>query len=58
MTLALLPQPDAREGRDRLEILSALISAPFLLAGILKISYDLLLYRAFVAVRTPEEMGR
>ena len=28
MTLALLPQPDAREGRDRLEILSALISAP------------------------------
>ena len=28
MTLALLPQPGAREGRDRLEILSALISAP------------------------------
>ena len=28
MTLALLPQPDAREGRDRLEILTALISAP------------------------------
>ena len=28
MTLALLPQPDAREGRDRLEILAALISAP------------------------------
>jgi integrase len=28
VTLALLPQPDAREGRDRLEILSALISAP------------------------------
>lgn len=28
MSLALLPQPDAREGRDRLEILTALISAP------------------------------
>ena len=28
MTLALLPQPDAREGRDRLEIMTALISAP------------------------------
>jgi integrase len=28
VTLALLPQPDARERRDRLEILSALISAP------------------------------
>ena len=28
MTLALLPQLDAREGRDRLEILTALISAP------------------------------
>ena len=28
MILALLPQPDAREGRDRLEILTALISAP------------------------------
>jgi integrase len=28
VTLSLLPQPDAREGRDRLEILSALISAP------------------------------
>jgi integrase len=28
VTLALLPQPDAREGRDRLEILAALISAP------------------------------
>src|SRR6266568_4941202 len=24
----LLPQPDAREGRDRLEVLAALISAP------------------------------
>lgn len=28
MTLALLPQPDAREGRDRQEILATLISAP------------------------------
>ena len=28
MTLALLPQPDAREGRDRLEIMTALVSAP------------------------------
>ena len=28
MTLALLPQPGAREGRDRLEILAALVSAP------------------------------
>ena len=28
MTLALLPQPGAREGRDRLEILTALVSAP------------------------------
>jgi integrase len=28
VSLALLPQPDAREGRDRLEILAALIGAP------------------------------
>jgi hypothetical protein len=28
VTLALLPQPDAREGRDRLKILAALICAP------------------------------
>jgi len=28
VTVTLLPQPDAREGRDRLEILAALISAP------------------------------
>ena len=28
MSIALLPQPDARGGRDRLEILAALISAP------------------------------
>jgi MFS family permease len=33
----------------------ALMNAPFYLAGALKIAYDLLLYRAFVAVRPPEE---
>jgi hypothetical protein len=32
-----------------------LMNAPFYLAGALKIAYDLLLYRAFVAVRPPEE---
>lgn len=32
-----------------------LISAPFFTAGALKIVYDLLLYRAFVSVRPPEE---
>lgn len=33
----------------------ALMSAPFFLAGSLKILYDLLLYRAFVSVHPPEE---
>jgi MFS family permease len=33
----------------------SLISFPFFIAGTLKIIYDLLLYRAFVAVRPPEE---
>src|SRR5947209_4756916 len=33
----------------------ALINLPFFIAGTLKIAYDLLLYRAFVAVRPPEE---
>jgi MFS family permease len=33
----------------------SLINAPFFIAGTLKIVYDLLLYRAFVAVRPPEE---
>ena len=33
----------------------ALINLPFYLAGTLKIAYDLLLYRAFVRVRPPEE---
>ena len=31
---------------------------PFFIAGTLKITYDLLLYRAFVSVRPPEEMQR
>ena len=34
------------------------ISAPFFIAGTLKIVYDLLLYRAFVAVQPPEEVRR
>jgi MFS family permease len=33
----------------------SLISAPFFIAGTLKIVYDLLLYRSFRAVRPPEE---
>jgi MFS family permease len=32
-----------------------LINLPFFIAGTLKITYDLLLYRAFVTVRPPEE---
>jgi len=34
----------------------ALINLPFLIAGTLKIVYDLLLYRAFVRLRPPEEV--
>ena len=34
-----------------------LMSVPFFLAGGLKIVYDVLLYRSFVAVRPPEEGG-
>jgi MFS family permease len=34
----------------------ALINLPFFIAGTLKIAYDLLLYRAFVAIRPPEEI--
>jgi len=34
----------------------ALINLPFLIAGTLKIIYDLLLYRAFVTLRPPEEV--
>jgi MFS family permease len=32
-----------------------LINLPFFIAGTLKIAYDLLLYRAFISVRPPEE---
>ena len=35
----------------------ALINWPFFIAGAFKICYDLLLYRAFVRVRPPEELG-
>jgi MFS family permease len=34
----------------------ALINLPFFIAGTLKIAYDLLLYKEFVAVQPPEEM--
>jgi sugar phosphate permease len=36
----------------------SLINVPFFLAGSLKILYDLLLYREFVAVQPPEELRR
>jgi MFS family permease len=36
----------------------ALINLPFFIAGTLKILYDLLLYKAFVAVQPPEEIER
>jgi MFS family permease len=36
----------------------SLINLPFFIAGTLKITYDLLLYREFVAVQPPEEMSR
>jgi MFS family permease len=35
----------------------SLINLPFFIAGTLKILYDLLLYREFVAVHPPEEVG-
>jgi MFS family permease len=35
----------------------ALVNLPFIIAGLLKIAYDLLLYRAFVRIRPPEESG-
>jgi MFS family permease len=35
-----------------------LIDLPFFIGGTLKIVYDLLLYRAFVSERTPEEASR
>ena len=34
----------------------ALINLPFFIAGTLKIIYDLLLYREFVAVQPPESL--
>jgi hypothetical protein len=33
-----------------------MISAPFFIAGSLKIAYDLLLFLAFRAVKSPEEV--
>lgn len=36
----------------------SLISAPFFIAGTLKIVYDLLLYKAFVAIQPPEEQRK
>jgi MFS family permease len=36
----------------------ALIGLPFVIAGTLKIVYDLLLYRAFIGVQPPEEIRR
>jgi hypothetical protein len=32
------------------------INAPFFIAGTLKIVYDLLLYKEFVAIQPPEEL--
>jgi MFS family permease len=37
---------------------AVVMSMPFFLAGGLKIVYDLLLYRSFVKVRPPEEVGK
>jgi MFS family permease len=37
---------------------SALMGAPFVISGTLKIVYDLLLYRSFQALRPPEERDR
>jgi hypothetical protein len=34
----------------------SLINLPFFIAGTLKILYDLLLYKEFVAVRPPEDV--
>jgi MFS family permease len=36
----------------------SLINSPFFVAGALKIVYDLLLYRGFVAIQPPEETVR
>jgi len=48
MTLAQDGSPERAGGRVWTE-------RPFYIAGGLKIAYDLLLYRAFVQVRPPEE---
>jgi hypothetical protein len=37
---------------------TGLASLPFVLGGVLKITYDLLLYRLFRALRPPEELPR
>jgi MFS family permease len=37
---------------------ASLLSAPFFLAGVLKIIYDLSLYRSFIALKPPEEQAR
>jgi MFS family permease len=34
----------------------SLINLPFFIAGVLKIAYDLLLYKGFVSVRPPDEL--
>jgi MFS family permease len=36
----------------------SLINVPFYIAGVLKITYDLLLYRAFRSLKPPEEVAR
>jgi MFS family permease len=36
----------------------SLVDVPFYIAGVLKIAYDLLLFRAFRALKPPEEQGR
>jgi hypothetical protein len=35
-----------------------LINLPFFIAGTLKVTYDVLLYRAFATVQPPEEIRR
>ena len=47
-----------RRGEDPVLVSQpGLASIPFFLAGGLKIVYDLLIYRAFSAVRPPDEPG-
>jgi hypothetical protein len=40
-----------------LYVTGALAASPFVIAGTLKIAYDLLLYRRFRSVRPPEELA-